>query len=307
MPLPEPPAVPDSDRPLRIDAHVHLSRWWPEVRRTGYTPDLNYTVAGLLREMDAAGVDLALAIQLFQAPTEEEALTEGRATHAESRGRLLPVATVDPTKGEVSIAAALERMAKEASLVGLKLFPGYRTFYPSDPRLAPVYEFAARRGLPVLLHQGDTLDGLGLLKFARPLEIDEVARRYREVRFVLCHLGNPWIEEAAEMVLKNPNVYTDTSGLLGPPSSSFFRRGLELARRKLLDAIVTTGLPERFLFGSDWPLESLVHAIELVRELPLTESERDDILGGNARRLFGLTGPNLARSPTEAPRLGGGL
>ncbi|MGB6500930.1 MAG: amidohydrolase family protein [Thermoplasmata archaeon] len=275
---------------VRIDAHVHFSQWWPEIRRTGYRPDLDYSVSGLLRELDQNRIDFAVAIQLFQAPSEEAALSEGSKTFAESHGRLLPVATVDPTRGEESVATSIDRMDAETTLVGLKLYPGYLEFYPHDPRLAPVLEFAHRRRLPVLLHQGDTLDGRGLLKFARPLEIDEVAARYRDVNFVLCHLGNPWIDEAAEMVYKNPNVYADTSGLFPPPSARYFDRAVEQARDRIYDAIVTTGSPDRFLHGSDWPLEELGLAAQQIERLDLPEPDRAAILGGNARRLFRIPG-----------------
>ncbi len=258
------------------------------MRRTGYRSDLEYTVAGLLHEMDRSGIDYALAIQLFQAPSEEEALAEGRALINEGHGRLFPVATVDPTKGRAAVAATVARMDAEKSLFGVKLFPGYLPFYPNDTRLHPVYEFAHRRKLPVLVHQGDTLDGRGLLKFARPLEIDEVAGRYRDVRFVLCHLGNPWIEEAAELVYKNPNLYVDTSGLLPPPTARYFDRAVDRCRERIFDAIVTTGLPERFLHGSDWPLEELGLAAQLIERLDIPEPDRAAILGGNAQRLFGL-------------------
>ncbi len=283
--------MPSSARPVRVDAHVHLSRWWPEIRRTGYRADLDYTVSGLLREMDRSGIDLALAIQMFQAPDEREALEEGRGFTSASGGRLLPVATVDPTRGEASVARTLEAIGGAPDVVGLKLFPGYRSFYPHDHRLDVVYEFASRRQLPVLVHQGDTLDGLGLIKFARPLEVDEVASRYRTVRFVLCHVGNPWIDEAAELVYKNPNVYTDISGLLGPPSSPYFQRGLDLACERVGKAIVASGLPERFLFGSDWPLESLSSACALADRLDLSEAERAGVMGANAEHLFRLHRP----------------
>jgi len=271
-----------------IDAHVHLSRWWPDIRRTGYRLDLDYSVAGLLHEMDRNEIGAALTIQLFQSPDEGAALEEGRGIYEESHGRLLPVATVDPTRGKDSVQASLERMEGEPQLFGVKLFPGYRPFYPNDPRLDPIYEFAHRRRIPVLIHQGDTLDGLGLLKFARPIEVDEVAGRFREVPLVLCHLGNPWIEEAAELLYKHPNVYSDTSGLLGPPSSRYFDRAFEGVRERVEHAVVSSGRPERFLYGSDWPLEELGTAVSLIERLDLDMVDRRAILGDNARRLFGL-------------------
>jgi len=276
--------------------HVHLSQWWPRIAETGYRSDLDYSVRGLLEEMDRNGIEVGLAIQIYQSPSTREALAEGRATFVASGGRLRPVAMLDPTKGTESIADSLLAMSSEPNLAGIKLFPGYLPFYPSDPRLDPVYEYAHRRGIPILFHQGDTLEGRGLLKFARPLEVDEVAGRYRDVRFVLCHLGNPWLDEAAAVVYKNSNVFADTSGLLGPPSTPYFERAVELCRERVLAAILTVGSPDRFLYGSDWPLEDLCTAVDLIDRLDLPEADRAAVLGGNARRLFRLpTGSGNSR------------
>jgi hypothetical protein len=277
-----------SRRPPRVDTHLHLSRWWRDIRRTGYRANLDYTVRGLLREMDRNRIGHGLVLQLHEAPTVADGLKEGRATFRQSRRRLRPVTMVDPTKGKEEIRRAIERWDAEKDLAGIKLYPGYQPFYPHDPRLSPVYEYAHRRGLPVLIHQGDTLDGIGLVKFARPIEVDEVAGRYRDVTFVLCHFGNPWIAEGAEVVFKNPNVYADTSGLLAHPSLPYFERMVEQSRKVLYEAIVTIGRPDRILYGSDWPLEELRVAVDLIDRLDLPEADRDLILGGNARRLFRL-------------------
>jgi uncharacterized protein len=278
-------------RPARVDVHLHLSRWWRDLRRTAYRSDLDYTVPGLLAEMDRNAVSHGLVLQLHEAPSVAEGLAEGRATAKESGGRLRPVTTVDPTAGDEAVRAALGLWDGEPDLAGIKLYPGYQAFYPHDRRLEPVYEYAHRRGLPVLFHQGDTLDGLGLVKFSRPLEVDEVAGRYRDVRFVLCHLGNPWVNEAAEIVYKNENVYADTSGLLAHPSAPYFDRMVVQARQVVYGAIITIGRPDRILYGSDWPLEELRVAIDLVDGLDLPGADREALLGGNARRLFGLPVP----------------
>ena len=282
-----PKAVPRS-RSHRVDVHLHLSRWWRDLPRTGYRADLDFTVPGLLAEMDRSGIEHGLVIQLFEASSVREGLAEARQNVATSRGRLHPITTVDPTLGEAEVRAALELWDAEPDLAGIKLYPGYRAFYPHDRRLDPVYEYAHRRTIPILIHQGDTLDGIGLVKFSRPLEVDEVAGRYRDVRFVLCHLGNPWIGEGAEMVYKNENVYADTSGLLPHPSAPYFDRAIVQARQEIYNALVTVGHPDRILYGSDWPLEELSVAVSLIDRLDLPAADREAILGGNARRLFHL-------------------
>jgi uncharacterized protein len=273
---------------VRIDAHLHLTRWWPDLAHTAYRRDLDYTVDGLLAEMDRAGIDFGLTIQSHESPSASEALAESREILGRGGGRLRPVVTVDPTRGEAAIAEAVALWEPEPTLAGLKLFPGYEAFYPHEARLAPLYELAHRRHLPVLIHQGDTLDRHGRIKYARPIEVDEVAVRYPDVTFVLCHLGNPWIDEAAELVYKNQNVYTDVSGLLAHPSAPYFARMVEQARRRIEQAIVAVGSADRFLYGSDWPLEELSLAVGLVERLDLAPSDRAKILGENARLLFGF-------------------
>lgn len=283
---------PGRARTHRVDVHLHLSRWWRDIHRTGYRADLDFTSRGLLAEMDRSGIDHGLVIQLFQAPSVREGLAEVRQIASESGGRLHPITTVDPTLGEEEVRSALALWDAAPELAGIKLYPGYRPFYPHDRRLDPVYEYAHRRKLPILIHQGDTLDGIGLVKFTRPLEVDEVAGRFRDVRFVLCHLGNPWVGEGAEMVYKNENVYADTSGLLAHPSAPYFDRMVAQSREAILHALVTIGHPARILYGSDWPLEELSVAVSLIEGLDLPEPDREAILGGNAHRLFGL--PALA-------------
>lgn len=271
-----------------MDTHLHLSRWWPDLAHTAYRADLDFSVEGLLAEMDANGIDYGLTIQIHEAPTTEEALVESRSIFEASRGRLRPVVTVDPTRGEEAVRSAVTTWEAHEEIAGIKLFPGYLPFYPHDPRLDPLYEFAHRKRWPVLVHQGDTLDRKGRIKFARPIELDEVAVRFPDVGFVLCHLGNPWIDEAAEVVYKNENVYADTSGLLAHPSAPYFVRMREQSRRRIQQAIVAIGSPDRILYGSDWPLEELRTAVALIEELDLPAEDREKILGGNARRLFRL-------------------
>jgi predicted TIM-barrel fold metal-dependent hydrolase len=285
-----------------FDVHLHLSRWWPDLPRTGHRADLDYTVRGLLAEMDSAGIQSGLAIPVYEGPSPEESLRESVGHARASGGRLRPVATVDPTQGRVVVESVVQSWDAVPDLAAIKLFPGYQPFYPHDPVLAPVYEYAARRRIVVMIHQGDTLWPDGRIKFARPIEVDEVAVQYRDVRFILCHLGNPWVAEAAEIVYKNVNVYTDTSGLLAHPRTPNFDRMVMRTQQVLQEVLDTIGSPDRILYGSDWPLEALPTAVSLIERLAISESDRTAILGGNARRLFGTgTSTGTGDRPTDGP------
>jgi uncharacterized protein len=275
----------------RVDVHVHLSRYWPDLARNSYKPNLDFTVPSLLRELDAQSIGFAVLLQLHFSPSAAEVLREGEEMFTKSGGRLLKTVTVDPTGGEAMVQETLAAWERVRDLVAIKLYPGYRPFYPHDRRLDPVYEFAHKTGIPVMVHQGDTLDPNAHLKYAHPLEVDEVAVRFRDVRFVLCHLGNPWVEELAEVVYKNANVYTDTSGLLANPSVPYFREMVRRAQRRLTNAIAAIGDAKRILYGSDWPLESIETAVDLITGLDVPAEDKERILGENARALFRLDAP----------------
>ncbi|MCI4367498.1 MAG: amidohydrolase family protein [Thermoplasmata archaeon] len=272
----------------RFDIHLHLSRYWEDQPRTFYRADLPFTVPGLLAEMDSQEIGSGLLLQLESAPNVAETLREGKEMQSTSGGRLLRSSTVDPTLGKEEVENAIVQWDAVTDLKAIKLYPGYRSFYPHDPRLTPVYEFAARRHLVVMFHQGDTLDPNGLVKYSRPIEADEVAVRFRDVRFVLCHLGNPWVEETAELVYKNENLYTDTSGLCWSPRLPLYDRMVERARRRLENLVSTVGSVDRILYGSDWPLESLELAVSRILGLSLDDGDKEKILGANARKLFDL-------------------
>jgi uncharacterized protein len=277
--------------PPRVDVHLHRTAFWPRQPNALYRADLANTVPGLLAEMDANQIGYGISLPYSNPPSAAAALAESLEQYRSSQGRLLPVATVFPNLGEAEVARTIESWEKTPELVAIKLFPGYHPFYPHDRRLDPVYEYAHRRDLPVMFHQGDTLSVDGLLKFARPIEVDEVAVRYRDVDFVLCHLGNPWITETAEIVYKNSNVATDTSGLLAHPTARYFDQMRVQVTQEIARLLRTIGDCDRVLYGSDWPLESLADAVRVVTELPIPVQDQEKILGQNARRIFRIPGP----------------
>lgn len=275
--------------PIRsgFDSHLHLSRYWPDLRTNSYGPGVRYSVEGLLAELARSGVGGGLLLPPVETPGVAAAKDELTGLAAQSGGRLRFAATIDPTLEPAAFERELETLRAWDGVAAIKLYPGYRPFYPHDARLDPVYELARSRALPVLFHQGDTLHAQARLRFARPIEVDEVAVRFPELSLVLCHFGNPWIDEAAEVVYKNRRVYADTSGLLAPPSAAYFADMRRLAVRRLQDAIWGIGNADRILYGSDWPLQSIADSVGLVAGLALHPGDQEALRGGNARRLFG--------------------
>ncbi|MFA5140770.1 MAG: amidohydrolase family protein [Elusimicrobiota bacterium] len=208
----------------------------------------------------------------------------------------------DPTADKVfrcgGVRATPDLTALEAGLRGkrfrcIKVYLGYEKAYAYDAVYDPVYRLAAQYKVPVVFHTGDTLSDNALVKYADPLTIDEVAVAHRDVTFVIAHLGNPWIESAAEVAYKNPNVAVEASGMLvGDIKSTVSEDVKEYMIRPVRWAFGYISNPSKFMFGTDWPLVDMADYLEVYRKAIPQEHWRA-VFHDNAVRVFGLQDAGL--------------
>ena len=268
-----------------IDCHVHLNNYHEQL-----SVSLDDSLGKLQGAMADANIDYALVLTSYIV-----------SPHRPSTAAVVDAIAQIPNLGVVagiSYANYRQRDLRELAeflerglVKGLKLYPGYEPFYPHDKRLQVVYDLAEEFDVPVMIHSGDTYSAKGKLKYSHPLEIDEVAVDHPNVKFVICHLGNPWLTDCMEVVYKNQNVYADISGLvLGE-----FTEAFELyMREEIGDVILYAGEPRRFLFGTDWPICSMRSYISFVGNLGLSPEAYHGMMYENARRLFKLPLPPAA-------------
>lgn len=179
------------------------------------------------------------------------------------------------------------------SCCGVKLYPGYNKVSLSDPLYQPVYELAQFYRKPVAVHMGLTVFSQAHLKYCHPLALDEAAADHPGVSFVMCHFGNPFLESAAAVLVKNPNVSADLSGLLEDPVdlAAWEQTGYASLLRIWLAA---AGCWDRLLYGSDWPIVSPEAYIAAVQSLTPPEHQ-EFVFYENALRIYGL--PAAAPAP----------
>jgi len=274
-----------------IDCHVHLNNYHKEIALS-----LDESLDKLQGAMTEAGVDYALVLTSYlvnpQRPSTAEVV---RAI--ERVDNLGVVAGISYTNYRQRDLRELADFLSAGLVKGLKLYPGYEPFYPHDKRLKVVYDLAEEFSVPVMIHSGDTYSPTGKLKYAHPLEVDEVAVDYPNVNLVICHLGNPWLVDCMEVVYKNRNVYADFSGLVLGQFTEAFEDYME---EQITEVILYAGEPGRFLYGSDWPICSMKSYVEFARQLKLKDEDRQAIMYENTRRLFKLPlPPHNAAAPTS--------
>lgn len=261
-----------------IDCHVHLNNY-----TTGQVPP-DESVRRLRADMAASGIDRAFVLTSYLA-NEARPRVESVIDLVGAYPEISVVEGISLSGGAPLDLQATERRIREGQTIGLKLYPGYEHYYPTDRLCEPFYDMAARYGVPVMFHTGDTYTKIGKLKYSHPLHLDEVAVDHPDLRIVICHLGNPWFRDTAEIIYKNDNVRADISGLVLGKFEANFEQWLAAQVREL---ITYAGDPEDLLFGTDWPLVEMAPYVKFVDSLDLEEEHRAMLMGGNAREWFNL-------------------
>jgi predicted TIM-barrel fold metal-dependent hydrolase len=315
-PDPEPARKPWAVRAV-IDVHVHLvNPGLPGVPPSA-APDgtpLDGPARAMARtiqkEMKQAAVEHALCMPRRESAADDPlGIKITRAVAALVPGLHL-IGLADPERFDPAHLARVEEALKRKEVVALKAYLGYLHHKPSDPGYRPYYRLAAKYDIPVIFHTGDTYSQLAKVKYAHPLAIDEVAVDFPETRFVIAHLGNPWLMDAAEVIYKNNwkrknarrNVWADLSALVIGRADDFAKYRKEGVLTSVIGevrkALQFAECPDRFLFGSDWPLAPLKVYRDFIREL-VPEEHHQAVFHDNARALFKLA--QRDSKPGETP------
>lgn len=276
----------------RVDAHQHFWRYGAEeygwigegmdVLKRDFLPD------ELRLELDGQGVYGTVAVQARGTEAETDFLLGLAATYP---WILAVVGWIDLRADDLE--ARLEARASSAVL------KGYRHQVQDEPSPSAFLEDGRfNRGVERLQRRGKVYEVL-----IRSHDIPAAAAfcgRHDLGPLVLDHLGKPDVrhESAAEWgkrvrpLAALEHVSCKLSGLI---TEAPWRAWKERDLLPYLDVALECFGPERLLFGSDWPVCLLSGSYGQVRGLAeaatasLSETEREAVFGGNARRVYGLT------------------
>lgn len=188
----------------------------------------------------------------------------------------------------------LEKGLKDRKFGCIKIYLGYVYQMASHPNYKPAYKLAEKYKVPVVFHTGDTSEKGALLKYAEPMDIDEVAVTHPNVTFVIAHLGNPWVETAAEIVYKNDNVYADISAfLVGELETRSENDVDELIVKPVRWAFQFIENPNKLMFGTDWPLVGMKPYITAIKKA-IPEQYWEDVFYNNAAKVFKFSAPDIS-------------
>ncbi len=193
--------------------------------------------------------------------------------------RLLPYGGVDPVTSP-DAARSLERLL-DMGIRMLKIHPPHmrcaaNAYTEGLEALASLYRRCEDVGLPVMIHTGTSIFPGARSKYGNPMEIDDVAIDFPDLRIVMAHGGRPlYMEEAFFILRRHPNVWLDLSGIPPLRIPEYFPR---------LDEI-----SGKVLWGTDWPspgVSSMRPNIDQFLSLSLAESTKRAAMETNPERLL---------------------
>ncbi|HEY6836352.1 MAG TPA: amidohydrolase family protein [Gaiellaceae bacterium] len=179
-----------------------------------------------------------------------------------SGGRLIPFVRLDLAEEPVEEA----RRCIDAGARGIKLHPRAQRFLLNDERLAPIFELAAERRVPILIH-----GGRGLPPIADHL--DRLVEAYPEAQLIIAHGGIADLAELAGRFGGRAGVFFDTS--VWSPID--------------LLSLLHLVSPEQIVYASDYPYgqqpSSLVISVRTARLAGFDDDQMRTMLWESASRI----------------------
>lgn len=238
------------------------------------------------KEMDAAGIDRSVLLPIDCTTAHGCKIVSNQAISdlCNNNPRLIGFASVDPNSKNA--VEDLRFAIKELGLKGLKLDPALQQFDMSSENIAyPVYRESANLKIPVVIHCGLNWAPPALIKHGNPLDLEPAISANPDTKFVITHLGWPWVNGASALAMKYSNVYLDTSVVYsGTPTECLDHvvngmMGKNLFERNLVNKVV---------YGSNYPRADMRRTIRGINALGFSEYFYEHLYYKNANNLLGL-------------------
>ncbi|WP_303975256.1 amidohydrolase family protein [Streptococcus merionis] len=280
----------------------------------------DYILEKILENMDVAGIERGI----LKLPCYHEWLSlelckkfnDGMADFVRrSKGRLRGLGVVPP-RGSQAVKDEIDRCLEELSFTGLQMVAHYGEYYLDDDQFADFFAYVNSKGLTIYVHHTPVP-----VDYSQIYEYNNVRRsygrnvdqgtavmrelfsgffdKYPNLKLVHSMLGggvfafkNLILPKKASNIEGVERFQTDHGNIVKHLKENLF---FELSHsqpwgKDQLEAAVKILGADHLIYGSSYPvrLEWLTDGPDFVRELAISEEEKELILGGNAKRLYRL-------------------
>ncbi|MEM7336413.1 MAG: amidohydrolase family protein [Chloroflexota bacterium] len=254
---------------------------------------LTITVPGVHSETPRMGVKLAQIVN--------DSFADICQTHSD---RFAAMAVLPLQDGEASVKE-LERAVTQGSLRGGLLFTHINGTPLDDEMYWPLYEKAVELDVPLFVHP-IVPNHIGLMRDYRIVAIEGflfetsvavsrlifggVLERYPDLTLALAHMGGT-LPFLAERMDHGYEVYPECRTKLStPPSHALKKMFMDTFphAQKAIEYTINFAGSDKLLMGTDYPhqIGDLPGGVSTINDLDITDAAKQQILGGNAKRLL---------------------
>lgn len=263
---------------MRIDFHTHV---FPDriaektiellAEKGSVTPFSDGTVAGLLRRMKDAEVDLSVNLPVLTSPKQFDSVNHFAAELNATSCGILSFAGIHPLCEDVE---GKMKWIRAQGFLGVKIHPDYQETYIDDESYVRILSAAKDQDLIVVTHAGVDAAYPSLVR-CPPERVLRLIRRVGHKKFVLAHYGGNRMFDQVLDLLCGEDVYFDTSYILRSISKETFLK------------ILQKHGDDRILFGSDSPWSDMQRDVEILRSFNLPNDTEQKLFCDNAMKLLG--------------------
>jgi len=233
-----------------IDCHVHIApggKW--------FSTNFDASVNRLLREMDAAGIDMSVVLPLAGYIDNEYVIS----VCAQHKSRLIPAGSLNPLMIPEGCESQRIQELYSQGVRALKLHPRLNGYQPLDDACLRLLKAVAHAPVHLPVWMDSLLFSPHVILPKDPVVLlHELAVRNPDVTFVYAHAAGCDAHRLAEAIRFCPNANIDMSYTIARFTSATARESLRH---------ICNTLDRKLLFGSDFPEAPLRQTVEAYTSL----------------------------------------
>ena len=260
------------------------------------------TLNGLIDSMQKSGVDRSVIMPVCTKAEQFDSINRfAKKINDTYEGKLISFGGIHP---DCENPKEKLKMIKFMDIPGIKIHPDYQKVMIDDIRFMRIIEYASELGLIILTHAGVDI-GLPEPIHCPPDKMRKVLDIIKPEKMILAHLGGWKQWEEVYEYLAGENVYLDTSFTVGvsvnnkedmtflsedrqnensiPQNEAEYT---EYIGQNLFLKILKKHGANKILYATDSPWSNAAIGIEYIRNLPISEEEKKQILSKNAMGLL---------------------
>ncbi len=275
-----------------IDFHTHIFPERISRNRDDYLDDADFRAIygseksriadsdGLLHAMDENGIDAAVVMGFPWFDDDRLRLHNDYLLESASAsgGRIIPFCGLSRADAGAVVRAVEKARTDGFAGIGEVAFYSKGLTGETAGNLPSLFSAASEAALPVCMHVNEPLGHRYAGKYVTDFSmLYESISASAGLPIILAHWGGGilFYELMPEVKEAFANVYYDTA------ASPF------LYRDEVYSAAVSIVGAEKILFGSDYPLTGYRRYLNAMEAAPFSDTQRNAIMGGNARKLLG--------------------